>query len=262
MSIELIHGDCLEVMPELDQKVDLVLVDPPYGITSCKWDLCLPFEIIWPELWRLSKGRPVCMFGSEPFSTSLRMSQIKNFKYDWIWYKNTCSGISLAKFQPMRCHESISVFYKGKTIYNKQETASRIDNIETREGKVRKRANAKIDFNNYKETRNNTFSSKVNPRSVLEFNSVNNANGRWHPTQKPIALLEYLIKTYTNKGDTVLDFCMGSGSTGVACQNTGRNFIGRFYAAGLLPIWAPLMLAMIAWDIADAMRKIIYDGAK
>jgi site-specific DNA-methyltransferase (adenine-specific) len=211
-----------------DKSVDMVLTDPPYGTTACRWDVIIPFEPMWEQLKRITKDNgAICLFGSEPFSSALRMSNIKIFRYDWIWYKNTCSGVSLSKYQPMRSHEIISVFYLQRPTFNKQPTKSRIENIETREGKIRKRNNnVKVDFIQMKKSIDNIFSSNVNPRSVLEFNSTNNANGKYHPTQKPVALLEYLIKTYTIENETVLDFTMGSGSTGVACNNLNRKFIG------------------------------------
>jgi site-specific DNA-methyltransferase (adenine-specific) len=211
-----------------DKSVDMVLTDPPYGTTACRWDVIIPFEPMWEQLKRITKDNgAICLFGSEPFSSALRMSNIKIFRYDWIWYKNTCSGVSLSKYQPMRSHEIISVFYLQRPTFNKLPTKSRIENIETREGKIRKRNNnVKVDFIQMKKSIDNIFSSNVNPRSVLEFNSTNNANGKYHPTQKPVALLEYLIKTYTIENETVLDFTMGSGSTGVACNNLNRKFIG------------------------------------
>lgn len=226
--IELHHGDCLEVMKSIpDGSVDMILCDLPYGTTACKWDVVIPFEPLWEQYWRvLKKNGAVTLFGSEPFSSHLRLSQLDNFRYDWIWYKNTQTGISIAKIQPMRSHEVLSVFYRTQCAYNRQPTKSRIENIETREGKVRHRK-GKSDHTPKLEFLDDTFKSNVNPRSVLEFNVVNNANGtKLHPTQKPIALLEYLVKTYTNEGETVLDNCMGSGSTGVAAINTDRNFIG------------------------------------
>jgi len=210
-----------------DGTVDMILCDPPFGTTACKWDTVIPFEPLWEQYWRVLKPNGVvALFGAEPFSSNLRMSQIQTFKYDWVWYKNTQTGISIAKIQPMRAHEIISVFYKQQCTYNRQPAKSRIENIETREGKIRHRK-GKSDHTPKLDFQDDVFKSAVNPRSVLEFNVVNNANGaKLHPTQKPIALLEYLIRTYTNEAETVLDNCMGSGSTGVAAVNLKRRFIG------------------------------------
>lgn len=228
--MRLFQGDCIEIMKTLpDNSIDMVLTDPPYGTTACKWDNLIDFAAMWRELMRVArKNAAILLFGSEPFSSHLRLSSIKEFKYDWIWYKNTQTGMSFAKYQPMRAYECISVFYRERPAFNKQPTESRIANIETREGKLRSR---KGGFESAHlpgiKTHNKTFSKSVNPRNVLEFNVVNNANGmKVHPTQKPVALLEYLIKTYTNEKQTVLDFTMGSGSTGVACINTDRDFVG------------------------------------
>lgn len=219
-------GDCLEVMKSLDDKsIDMVLTDPPYGTTACKWDTVIPFEPMWKELDRLCCG-PIVLFGSEPFSSALRMSNIKKFKYDWIWYKNTQTGISLSKYQPMKSHECLSVFYQKNKTFNKQPTLSRNKEVFKREGKRRLRKGHSDHYNTL-QFKDGVFTSKVNPRTVLEFKTTPNGNGlKVHPTQKPVPLLEYLIKTYTLEGETVLDFTMGSGSTGVACKNLNRKFIG------------------------------------
>lgn len=220
MTIDLIYGDCLEELPKLqDKSVDLILTDPPYGITDCKWDLVLNYENIWPEIWRVCNGS-VCLFGSEPFSTSLRNSQITHFKYDWIWHKKMAGNIGLANKMPLKIHENISVFYKKQCLYNPQFH----DNYTKLYGKY----SAKAGKSTALATKNKKLSGKRGfPRSIQEFMRPNNkTGGGFHPTQKPVALLEYLIKTYTNEGDTVLDFCMGSGSTGVACKNLNRDFIG------------------------------------
>ena len=227
MQIDLLNGDCLELMKTIpDKSIDMVLTDPPYGTTACKWDVVVPFEPMWIELKRITKDNgAICLFGSEPFSSQMRMSNLKMFKYDWIWRKNHKTGIAFAKYQPMRAHEIISVFCRGVHLYNKQ--------MEDCADSVKKRwkdgQENKLVINGNSEhlkTKNNIVRYKTNPSSVIDFKVVPRATGTLHPTQKPVALLEYLIKTYTLEGETVLDFTMGSGSTGVACKNLNRNFIG------------------------------------
>lgn len=214
MDIQLYNGDCLELMKNIpDGSVDLVLTDPPYGTTACKWDTVIPFEPMWAQLNRIIKPNgAICLFGSEPFSSALRMSNIKNFKYDWIWDKKIAGNPFIAKHQPLKVHEIISVFGNGKTIYIPQ----------MRKGKMRVKGGGKSKLFDVECTK--TENDEYYPVSILPESNSNRK--QLHPTQKPIALLEYLIKTYTNEGETVLDFTMGSGSTGVACINTNRNFIG------------------------------------
>ena len=219
---ELWQGDCLELMKNIpDGSVDLVLTDPPYGTTACKWDSVIPFEPMWEQLNRIIKPNgAICLFGSEPFSSALRISNIKDFKYDWILEKTVASNFAMCKKQPFKKHEIVSVFYSkqpkyspqmevGKPYTDKRENGKRNASVGTEKGVKRKR----IENNGTRY-----------PSSVQKFSNGNNKNV--HPTQKPIALLEYLIRTYTNDGETVLDFTMGSGSTGVACVNTNRHFIG------------------------------------
>ena len=220
--IDLKHGDCLELMKNIpDGSVDLVLTDPPYGTTACKWDSVIPFEPMWEQLNRIIKPNgAICLFGSEPFSSALRMSNIKNFKYDWIWDKRIPSGMSYARFQPMRQTENISVFCNGKTVYNPQ--------MVKRDKPIKKGGNkyspsAPIQACKEGKDFKKTYEYK-NPINLIVFDKIR--KGSLHPTQKPVALLEYLISTYTNEDDIVLDCCMGSGSTGVACVNTNRRFIG------------------------------------
>lgn len=235
MDCKLLFGDCLDVLKSVESgSVDMVLADLPYGTTACKWDSVIPFEPLWAELNRVTKpNAAMVMFGSEPFSTALRAGNIKAFKYDWVWYKNTQTGIGIAKHQPMRAHEVISVFCRGQHPYNKQPTTSRSDPkyFGRRRGSGSSRSEHLPGFspNDGREIK-----SLVNPRSVLEFDVVSQASKEKvdHSTQKPVALLEYLIKTYTNEGDTVLDPAMGSGSTGVACKNLNRKFIGIEKDAG------------------------------
>jgi site-specific DNA-methyltransferase (adenine-specific) len=219
--LTLLKGDCLELMKGIpDESVDLVLTDPPYGTTACKWDSVIPFEPMWEQLNRIIKPNgAICLFGSEPFSSALRMSNIKNFKYDWIWDKKKAGNIFLAKYQPVKVHENIIVFGKGKVNYYP---------IMIERDKIKKSKNygtgETMGGNREKEEKVYSYTHK-NPISILQFSNASQ-KGKVHPTQKPIALLEYLTKTYTNEGETVLDFTMGSGSTGVACVNAGRKFIG------------------------------------
>jgi site-specific DNA-methyltransferase (adenine-specific) len=213
--MQLIHGDCLDEMQAIpDGSVDMVLTDPPYGTTACKWDSIISLEPMWEQLNRVIKSNgAIVVTASQPFTTTLISSNMKMFKYCWVWEKEQGVNFMLAKKQPMKVHEDILVFAKRQTIYNPQMTigkpyiSGKGDSGEVT-GKVRKI-----------QTRN---TGTRYPRSVQR---VNRETGK-HPTQKPVALMEYLIKTYTNEGETVLDFAMGSGTTGVACRNTNRNFIG------------------------------------
>ena len=219
---ELWQGDCLELMKNIpDGSVDLVLTDPPYGTTACKWDNVIPFEPMWEQLNRIVKADgAICLFGSEPFSSALRMSNIKNFKYDWIWDKKIPSGMGYARFQPMRQTENISVFCNGKTVYNPQMVKR---NKPIKKGGNKYSPSAPIQACKEGKDFKKTYEYK-NPINLIVFDKIR--KGSLHPTQKPVALLEYLIRTYTIEGETVLDFTMGSGSTGVACVNTNRRFIG------------------------------------
>jgi site-specific DNA-methyltransferase (adenine-specific) len=212
-------------MKSLDDKsINLVLTDPPYGTTACKWDSVIPFEPMWKELKRVCSGT-IALFGSEPFSSALRLSSIKDFKYDWIWRKNTVSGFAFSKHQPMRNHESISIF--GKTNYYPQKVKSLVIGRAFNKPNGRIQGTGTDHYPGLKATPAKVLEEYVNPRTVLEFKTVGNQNGaKLHPTQKPVPLLEYLIKTYTLEGETVLDFTMGSGSTGIACKNLNRKFIG------------------------------------
>lgn len=216
----LMLGDCLEQLKTIpDHSVDLILTDPPYGTTKCKWDVVIDFALLWPELKRVIKPNgAILLFGSEPFSSLLRTSNLAMFRYDWIWEKTNATGFLNAKNQPLRAHEVISVFYSRKPTYNPQKT----------QGHKRKQfARADINSECYgKAIKRQAYDSDERfPRSIQCFNSDKQKESL-HPTQKPVALLEYLIKTYSNAGQTVLDFTMGSGSTGVACLNTERHFIG------------------------------------
>ena len=218
--IQLYNGDCLELMKDIpDGSVDLVMTDPPYGTTDCKWDSVIPFEPMWEQINRIIKPNgAICLFGSEPFSSALRMSNIKNFKYDWIWDKVKPNGHLVAKYRPMQRTENISVFGNGKINYYPIMT----DRDKLKKSKEYSRT--EIMGGKTTDTKGKTLKQK-HPQNVLVCSNASQKN-KFHPTQKPVALLEYLIKTYTNEGETVLDFTMGSGSCGVASVNTNRNFIG------------------------------------
>lgn len=219
--IELFQGDCLELMKQIpDGSVDLVLCDLPYGTTQNNWDSVIPFEPLWAQYWRvLKKNGAVVLTAAQPFTSALVMSQPKAFKYQWVWDKvNRPTGHLNAKKQPLRQTEDVLVFYRSQPIYNPQMT----------EGEPYVATGSKKSGNyGAQKTTTTTCDGKRYPRNLLVIPADERGTvGRIHPTQKPVALMEYLIKTYTNPGDTVLDNCMGSGTTGVACMNTGRKFIG------------------------------------
>jgi len=223
--MRLIKGECLEVMKTIESgSVDAIITDPPYGTTACKWDSVIDFELMWEQLNRIIKPNgAIVLFGSEPFSSALRMSNIKNYKYDWIWEKTQATGHLNAKKQPLRSNELISVFYNKQCIYNPQKTQGHKPmNTGVRKLSVQNKTEVYG-----KATKELPFGGNTDryPRTNIVFKSDKQKNYK-HPTQKPVSLMEYLIKTYTNENETVLDFTMGSGSTGVAAQNTSRNFIG------------------------------------
>ena len=222
----LIQGDCLLEMDKLIEqgvKVDAIMTDPPYGTTACKWDSIIPFDAMWPRLKALRKDRtPIVLFGSEPFSSALRMSNIKEYKYDWIWDKDQAGNFASAKKQPLKTYENIIVF--NSKVYNPIMTNAKISNIRPISD------GAKVNITNMVQKHSKDYNiQKRYPKAILRYSTnmaeCNKVN-RLHPTQKPVALMEYLIKTYTNEGDTVLDFTMGSGTTGCACKQLNRNFIG------------------------------------
>ena len=217
--IRLINDDCLKAMDKLIEegvKVDAIITDPPYGTTACKWDSIIPFNEMWLRLNKLIKPNgAIVLFGSEPFSSALRMSNIKNYKYDLIWDKTKSGNFALAKKQPMKSHENLSIFYSKQHTYNPQ--------MEVR-GNVRKKGGGKAS-DNFGIVPTISFNNTYYPKSIMAY-STGSRKEHYHPTQKPVALMEYLIKTYTNEGEIILDFTMGSGSTGVACRNTNRKFIG------------------------------------
>ena len=227
MTVKLINGDCIEEMNNLiDEgvKVDLILTDPPYGTIQCKWDSIIPFDKMWGCIHGLSKVQtPTLLFGSEPFSSNLRISNFEQFKYDWIWDKERGTNFLNANRMPLPSHEIVSVFYSKLPKYNPQKHYVGIKHKSPQTPKLTHKTYGKI------KKRTWTDDGYRYPLSVIKCNKYKTEAGNStnvHPTQKPVALLKYLIKTYTDEGDLVLDFTMGSGSTGVACLQTNRNFIG------------------------------------
>lgn len=229
IDINLIKGDCLEKMKDIESgSVDLILTDPPYGTTACKWDSVIPFEPMWEQLNRIIKPNgAILLFGTEPFCSMVRISNINMYKYDWMWEKNDATDAMNAKNKPMRKIEKIMVFSKGsvangsknKMIYYPQGL---VDCSKKRKGDDYGKTGGT--FKTYRPSHKPYEQNKTGyPNDPLKFSKDKE---KLHPTQKPVALLEYLIKTYTLENETVLDFTMGSGSTGVACVNTNRNFIG------------------------------------
>lgn len=214
--INLMQGDCLERMKEIpDGSVDMVLADPPYGTTACKWDSIIPLEPMWEQLKRVIKPNgAIVMTASQPFTTTLIASNMKNYRHQWVWNKNNSAGFATAKIRPFAICEDVLVFGYNRVNYYPQMT----------KGKMRKKGGYGAS-DNYGIKPNVKYSDEYYPKNLLEFGNASQV-GKVHPTQKPVALMEYLIKTYTNEGETVLDFSAGSGTTGVACVNTGRNFIG------------------------------------
>ena len=220
VDIKLIQGDCLERMKEIpDGSVDMILCDLPYGTTACKWDSVIPFEPLWVEYRRACKpNAAIVLSASQPFTTALIASNMKDFRYCWVWEKTIATNFMLLKKQPGKRHEDVAVFYRKQPTYNAQMEAG-----PAYSDKPRKRT---VGVHGGAETIKKPIENGGTryPSSVQKFSNGN--NGTVHPTQKPVALMEYLIRTYTNEGDVVLDNCMGSGTTGVACVNTNRNFIG------------------------------------
>jgi site-specific DNA-methyltransferase (adenine-specific) len=227
IKMDLRHGDCLEVMKDIpDKSIDMILCDLPYGTTACYWDTIIPFEPLWQHYERLIKDfGAIVLFASQPFTSKLILSNIELFKYQWVWKKSKGCNFVHAKNMPIKTHEDICVFSKGKTIHASQSSQRMPYNV-----KIHKHQKNCVSYNDeHGFTRPSHKDDYVQeytnyPTSMLEFDNSNQRG--LHPTQKPTQLLEYLIKTYTEEGETILDNCMGSGSTGVACRMTNRNFIG------------------------------------
>jgi site-specific DNA-methyltransferase (adenine-specific) len=230
MDINLLHGDCLELMKDIpDKSIDMILCDLPYGTTDCKWDSIIPFEPLWKQYERIIKDNGcIALFSSKLFTGKLMMSNEKLFKYDLVWQKDKPTNFARANKEPMKYHENILIFYKKQPVYNKQ--------MIERTGGGKNRYKTGVNHSNrkmqgsekvYSNENDITFYDQnlKNPSMILDFDTGRRQD-LVHPTQKPIRLIEWLIKTYTNEGDTVLDNCMGSGTTGVACINLNRNFIG------------------------------------
>lgn len=217
--VELYQGDCLQILKDIkENSVDLLLVDLPYGTTACKWDSVIPLDKLWEQYNRICKENSAMVFtAAQPFTTMLASSNIENFRYEWIWQKPQGTNPMSAKIMPLKSHENILVFYRKKPTYNpqmwKSTPYSGFKSDTAKIGEVYNKAQSKH--------RDNPEGTRY-PKTILSFKQEKG----FHPTQKPVELMEYLIKTYSNHDDTVLDNCMGSGTTGVACVNTGRNFIG------------------------------------
>ena len=232
----LINDDCFNYLPLIEDKsVDMILCDLPYGNTHCSWDSPLDLTALWKEYERVIKDHgAILLFAQSPFDKILACSNLKLYRYDWIWEKGRASGFVHAKNKPLKCHETISVFSQGTTVHASQSKnrMKYFPQMSTGKPYVKKITQPNTGKLNHSFSKSNIdFVGTVNenegtryPRTIIKF-SMHNV-GNMHPTQKPVALLEYLIRTYTNEGETVLDFTMGSGSTGVACVNTNRNFIG------------------------------------
>ena len=226
-ALKFFHGDCLQVMHELIEKgvkVDAIITDPPYGATACEWDSVIPLDVMWSRLFALrTNTAPVVLFSVQPFTTELIVSNLKNFSYELIWKKNVPTGMATAKYRPMRYHENVDVFFARGSTYNpimkeRVGVGKECYRYEHYCGK-----NNHVPLKKVKSTYNPDF---VQPSSVLEFDVVPSGAGKMPPALTSVSLMEFLVKTFTNEGDTVLDFAMGSGTTGVACVRNGRKFIG------------------------------------
>lgn len=228
--IELLNGDCLELLPSIaDSSIDMVCADMPYGTTNCKWDAAIDLNALWPELIRITKdSAPIVLFAQTPFDKVLGASNLPMLRYEWIWEKTNATGFLNAKKMPMKAHENILVFYKKLPTYNPQKTKGH-----KRASAGRKPVNSEV----YGKAIHKTYydSTERYPRSVLTF-PHDKQRKPLHPTQKPQALIKYLLETYSNQGDLILDFCFGSGTTAAACIETGRHFIGMEKESGYYEI--------------------------
>ena len=219
----IINGDCLEVMKSIpDGSIDAIITDPPYGTTACKWDTVIDLDKMWEQLKRVIKvNGAIVLFGSEPFSSALRMSNIKSYKYDWKWDKKGTGGFLNAKIRPLKRYEDVLVFSNKKPVYYPiKEIRGKPRN---KDSYNKKNGDGDMVYGKFKNQ--SSFNNEYYPTDIIEISNASN-KGKVHPTQKPVPLMEYLIKTYTNEKETVLDFTMGSGTTGVACKNLNREFIG------------------------------------
>lgn len=222
------HGDCLELMSQIPEgSVDMVFADLPYGTTNCDWDIRIPFDQLWQHWNRIAKANAaIVLTGQQPFTTDIIMSNRKNFRYEIIWEKTQAMGFLNAKKMPLRGHENILIFYKKLPTYNPQKIS-----IGEERKRTKMRGRVYDGYSNEKLTLY-TYDGTRFPKSVIKISNFNGAlfgnvdKAVKHPTQKPVELLDWLIKTYTNEGDTVLDCCMGSGTTGVSCKKNNRHFIG------------------------------------
>mgnify|MGYP003984356937 CR=1 FL=1 len=230
---QILHkGDCLDVMKDIESdSIDAIITDPPYGTTACKWDSVIPFEIMWKEVNRIIKpNKAIVLFSSQPFTSALIMSNPTMFKYEWVWEKDNGTNFASVKYQPFRVAENILIFGNFPITYTPKETKCFNPQMEIGKPYTCKSGNQIKDSAIIRQGSQESMSGFITkntgeryPRNVIKFNRDKN---KIHPTQKPVALMEYLIKTYTNENETVLDFTMGSGTTGVACKNLNRNFIG------------------------------------
>lgn len=217
----IIHGDCLEIMKDIpDKSIDLILCDLPYGTTTCKWDTVISFEPLWKQYERIiTNNGAIVLFGSQPFTSALIMSNPKLFRYTWVWQKETAANYGNAKRQPLKIHEDILVFSKKQSLYHPQGIIP-YNKMGRKRGKAAEHTRAEG-----ATWRTKNFQTHTNyPKTILQFSKKDDKG--LHPAQKPVALFEYLIKTYTNEGETVLDSAIGSGTTAIAALNTGRHFIG------------------------------------
>ena len=223
--MQLIQADCLEAMKIIkDHSIDMILCDLPYGTTACKWDTVIPFKPLWEQYKRLIKNDgAIVLTSSQPFTSALVMSNVEMFKYEWVWEKNKATGHLDSKKKPMKAHENVLVFYKSQPSYNPQGLIKKASPTISKGNRGKKGLGSSGEV--YGFAGRDAIQTHTNfPRTVQRF--AVDMKAEFHPTQKPVALCEYLIKTYTNPGDLVLDNCMGSGTTGLACLNTGRDFIG------------------------------------
>ena len=226
MKNQVIQGDCLEVMKDIaDKSIDMILCDLPYGTTACKWDTIIPFEPLWKQYKRIIKDNgAIVLTASQPFTSALVMSNVKMFKYDWVWVKEKGTGFAFSKKQPMRRKEDVLVFYKNQPVYNFQ--GEKLDKPYKHTLPISKSDSGGITTANLNDDGSRQYAEYTHKtKDNVIILPRDNANKGVHPTQKPVALFEYLIKTYTNEGDLVLDNAAGSGTTGVACKNLNRNFI-------------------------------------